>query len=97
MRLKSNNNSSVKNHASSLFCVFTLSYCVQEEEDLMVFSSISAVWHFLCLHMNVLTGMYVADKESGHYISPRLLYSAAEHTDLVKAIGCMDSRVYSGG
>ena len=41
--------------------------------------------------------MYLADKKSGHYISPRLLYSAAEHTDLVKAIGCMDSRVYSGG
>jgi len=38
-----------------------------------------------------------ADKESGHYISPRVRYSATQHTDVVKAVGSMDSRVYSGG
>jgi len=41
--------------------------------------------------------MYCADKKSGHYVSPKLIYSAAEHTDVVKAIDSIDSRVYSGG
>jgi len=42
------------------------------------------------------TGVCWADKVSGHYINPRLRYSATEHTDVVKAIGSVDSRVYSG-
>ena len=45
----------------------------------------------------VYAGVYWTDKESGHYINPKVRYFATEHTDVVKAVGSMDLRVYSGG
>ena len=49
------------------------------------------------LYLFVLTGIYCTEKESGHYINPKVRYFSTEHTDVVKAIGCVDLRVYSGG
>lgn len=37
------------------------------------------------------------ERECGHVINNQVLYFAREHTDIVRAIVCMDSRIYSAG
>ena len=39
----------------------------------------------------------IAEKECQHFINPKCVYEATEHTDIVRNIICHESRVYSAG
>ncbi|XP_071842800.1 uncharacterized protein [Apostichopus japonicus] len=55
--------------------------------------------HQLVCGFNAFIKVYSLDenRESGHFIKVRQPYISREHTDIVKCITCLESRVYSAG
>ena len=50
-----------------------------------------------CSKCFVIDNNKIADKECQHFINPKCLFEATEHTDIVRNIICHESRVYSAG